>query len=41
MDKHGNTLSFMFSERRNKPSALEFFAQLFERSDLARQFVSI
>ncbi|WP_419739158.1 DDE-type integrase/transposase/recombinase [Ruegeria sp.] len=41
MDKHGNTLGFMHSERRNKPAAQELVAQLIERNDLARQFVSI
>jgi transposase-like protein len=41
MDKHGDTLCFMFSERRNKPAAQELIAQLIERSVLVRQFVSI
>ncbi len=39
MDKHGNTLGFMRSERRNKPAATKFFARMLECNGLPRKIV--
>ncbi|RLK07326.1 IS6 family transposase [Ruegeria conchae] len=39
VDKHGKTLDFMLSERRNKPVATKFFAQMLEVNGLPREIV--
>ncbi len=38
-DKHGKTLNFMLSERRNKPAATKFFARTLEVNGLPRKIV--
>lgn len=37
--KHGKTLDFMLSERRNKPAATKFFARTLEDNGLPRKIV--
>lgn len=39
VDKHGKTLDFMLSQRRNKPAATEFFARTLETNGLPRKIV--
>lgn len=39
VDKHGKTLDFMLSRRRNKPAATKFFAQMLEVNGLPRKIV--
>lgn len=39
VDKHGKTLDFMLSERRNKPAATKFFARMLECNGLPRKIV--
>lgn len=39
VDKHGKTLDFMLSERRNKPAATWFFARTLEVNGLPRKIV--
>ncbi len=39
VDKHGKTLDFMLSERRNKPAATKFFARMLEVNRLPRKIV--
>ncbi len=39
VDKHGNTLDFMLSPRRNKPAATKFFARMLEVNRLPRKIV--
>ncbi|SLN39325.1 IS6 family transposase [Ruegeria meonggei] len=39
VDKHGKTLDFMLSERRNKPAATKFFARMLEVNGLPRKIV--
>ncbi len=39
VDKHGKTLDFMLSERRNKPAATRFFARTLEVNGPPRQIV--
>ncbi len=39
IDKHGKTLDFMLSERRNKPAATRFFARALEVNGLPRKIV--
>ena len=39
VDKHGKTLDFMLSERRNKPAAIKFFARMLEVDGLPRKIV--
>ncbi len=39
VDKHGKTLDFMLSERRNKPAAMKFFARMMEVNGLPRKIV--
>jgi putative transposase len=38
-DKHGKTLDFMLSERRNKAAATKFFARALEVNGLPRKIV--
>ncbi|RBW62564.1 IS6 family transposase [Ruegeria sp. A3M17] len=37
VDKHGKTLDFMLSQRRNKPAATKFFARMLEINGLPRK----
>ncbi len=39
VDKHGNTLDFIPSQRRNKPAANKFFARMLEGNGLPRKIV--
>lgn len=39
VDKHGETLDFMLSQRRNKPAATKFFARMLEVNGLPRKIV--
>ncbi|WP_424830110.1 IS6 family transposase [Ruegeria sp.] len=39
VDKHGKTLDFMLSQRRNKPAATKFFARTLEVNGLPRKIV--
>ena len=39
VDKHGKTLDFMLSERRNKLAATRFFARMLEVNGLPRKIV--
>ncbi len=39
VDKHGKTLDFMLSRRRNKPAATMFFARMLEANGLPRKIV--
>ncbi|WP_037317398.1 IS6 family transposase [Ruegeria halocynthiae] len=39
VDKHGKTLDFMLSERRNKSAATKFFARMLEVNGLPRKIV--
>ncbi|WP_074739429.1 IS6 family transposase [Ruegeria halocynthiae] len=39
VDKHGKTLDFMLSQRRNKPAATKFFARMLEINGLPRKIV--
>ncbi len=39
VDKHGKTLDFMLSQRRNKPAATMFFARMMEINGLPRKIV--
>ena len=39
IDKHGKTLDFMLSQRRNKPAATKFFARMLEINGLPRKIV--
>lgn len=39
VDKHGKTLDFMLSQRRNKPAATKFFARMLEVNGLPRRIV--
>ena len=39
VDKHGKTLDFMLSQRRNKPAATKFFARALEVNGLPRKIV--
>ncbi|WP_298854574.1 IS6 family transposase [uncultured Ruegeria sp.] len=39
VDKHGKTLDFMLSQRRNKPAATKFFARMLEVNGLPRKIV--
>ena len=39
VDKHGKTLDFMLSDRRNKPAATKFFARMLELNGLPRKIV--
>ena len=39
VDKHGRTLDFMLSRRRNKPAAAMFFARMLETNGLPRKIV--
>lgn len=39
VDKHGKTLDFMLSRRRNKPAATKFFARMLEANGLPRKIV--
>jgi hypothetical protein len=39
IDKHGKTLDFMLSERRNKAAATKFFARALEVNGLPRKIV--
>ncbi|WP_298855726.1 IS6 family transposase [uncultured Ruegeria sp.] len=39
VDKHGKTLDFMLSRRRNKPAATRFFARMLETNGLPRKIV--
>ncbi len=39
VDKHGKTLDFMLSQRRNKPAATKFFARMLECNGLPRKIV--
>ncbi|WP_299948636.1 IS6 family transposase [uncultured Ruegeria sp.] len=39
VDKHGKTLDFMLSERRNKPAATKFLARMLEVNGLPRKIV--
>ncbi len=39
VDKHGKTLDFMLSPRRNKPAATKFFARMLEVNGLPRKIV--
>jgi putative transposase len=39
VDKHGKTLDFMLSKRRNKAAATKFFARALEVNGLPRQIV--
>ena len=39
VDKHGKTLDFMLSQRRNKSAATKFFARMLEANDLPRKIV--
>ncbi len=39
VDKYGKTLDFMLSQRRNKPAATKFFAQMLEGNGLPRKIV--
>ncbi len=37
VDKHGKTLDFMLSQRRNKPAATKFFARMLGINGLPRK----
>ncbi|WP_209940151.1 IS6 family transposase [Ruegeria sp. HKCCE4148] len=39
VDKHGKTLDFMLSPRRNKPAATKFFSRMLEINGLPRKIV--
>ncbi len=39
VDKHGKTLDFMLSKRRNKAAATKFFARALEVNGLPRKIV--
>ncbi len=39
-DKHGKTLDFMHSQRRNKPAATKFYARMSQTNGLPRKIVS-
>ncbi|MCX8955584.1 IS6 family transposase, partial [Ruegeria sp. NA] len=39
IDKHGKTLDFMLSKRRNKAAATKFFARALEANGLPRKIV--
>ena len=39
VDKHGKTLDFMLSQRRNKPAATKFFARMLEINGLPQKIV--